>query len=99
MIVAGGMDIVAAVPLLALAIYLKWLGIFYFMQGFQTSGIFIRTIIQIISDTYIFMLVLAITVLGTSFCLYVLVSPDDTQGTYDTPGSALLSTFNLLLVR
>jgi hypothetical protein len=39
-IISGGLGASEAVPFLALAIYLKWIGIFYFMQGFQTSGKF-----------------------------------------------------------
>lgn len=51
-----------AKPTLAVAVYLKWLGLLYHLQAFSVTGALVRMILQIIVDIRWFVLVLLIVV-------------------------------------
>lgn len=87
---------------LALALMLKYLGLFYFLQAFSSFGPLVRMISQIMYDMRHFMVILWIAVLASGSALYSLLHiPDsipDKDNPFNGPGSTLFFLFNMLLL-
>jgi hypothetical protein len=61
------------VVFLALALFLKWLGLLYFLQAFSATGPLVRMVFQIIVDMRHFMMILAVAVLASASSFYALL--------------------------
>ena len=60
--------------LLALAVYLKWFGLLYYLRGFKNTGPLIRMIIEIVKNIKYFLLVLSIAVCAGANLFFVLLN-------------------------
>jgi hypothetical protein len=79
---------------LALALFLKWLGLLYFLQAFSSTGPLVRMVFQIIMDMRYFMVILLVAVLASASSFYSLLhhtrplhSDDDAAVVVDGGGS------------
>ena len=61
------------VVFLALALFLKWLGLLYFLQAFSATGPLVRMVFQIIVDMRHFMAILLVAVLASASSFYALL--------------------------
>jgi hypothetical protein len=61
------------VVFLALALFLKWLGLLYFLQAFSATGPLVRMVFQIIVDMRHFMAILGVAVLASASSFYALL--------------------------
>ncbi|EGD81237.1 Nudt9 protein [Salpingoeca rosetta] len=59
--------------LLAYAVIVQWLRLLYFLLPFDSTGPLIIMILEILKDTYVFLIVLVTVVLGASNSLFVLL--------------------------
>jgi hypothetical protein len=96
---------------LAIALFLKWLGLLYFLQAFSSTGPLVRMVFQIIMDMRYFMLILLVAVLASASSFYALLhharplhSDDDDDGNggsrnpFQGAGKTLFFMFNMLLL-
>jgi hypothetical protein len=94
---------------LALALFLKWLGLLYFLQAFASTGPLVRMVFQIIMDMRHFTAILLVAVLASASSFYALLhharplqSHDDGNGGSDNPfqgaGQTLFFMFKMLLL-
>jgi hypothetical protein len=58
---------------LAIALFLKWLGLLYFLQAFSSTGPLVRMVYQIIVDMRHFMFILLVAVLASASSFYALL--------------------------
>eukprot|EP00045_Choanoeca_perplexa_P017145 m.243226 g.243226 ORF g.243226 m.243226 type:complete len:1747 (-) comp17460_c0_seq1:28-5268(-) len=79
--------------LLSLAVYLKWLGLLYFMQSFRATGVLVRMIIKVVVDIRWFLLILGFVLLGCTNAFYVMIHYDQRGEGYESVSAALFSTF------
>jgi hypothetical protein len=87
-----------AFPLLfALALYLKWLGLVYYLQGFESTGALVQVILRVSADVRWFMLVLAVFLVGLANAFYFLLTPESTSGYVDF-AEGLFTTFNMMIL-
>ena len=82
---------------IAIAVYLKWFGLLYFMQAFQATAALVRMIIRITTDIGWFVLVLLIVLLASGNAIYVLLHEEGGEGYTDVPNT-IFTMFNLLLL-
>jgi hypothetical protein len=98
---------------LAIALFLKWLGLLYFLQAFSSTGPLVRMVFQIIVDMRYFMLILLVAVLASASSFYALLHharplhsggdhDDDDNGGSPNPfrgaGPTLFFMFKMLLL-
>ena len=85
---------------LAVAVYLRWYGVLYYLQPFQSTGPLVRMILAIVYDMRYFMLVLCISIAAvwTSFRLLLLDDATLPLEELGDPANGLLLTFNMLLL-
>lgn len=85
---------------LSLALPCVYLNTLFYLQGYQQSGILVRMVLGITLGSRLFLLILAVIVVGFALSFYVLfetgASEDDIQG-YADVGSSMLSGFTLML--
>jgi hypothetical protein len=100
------------VVFLAIALFLKWLGLLYFLQAFSSTGPLVRMVFQIIVDMRYFMLILLVAVLASASSFYALLhharplhsgdDDDDDNGSSPSPfrgaGQTLFFMFKMLLL-
>jgi WD40 repeat protein len=84
--------------MLALALYVKWLGVLSYMQPFEATGPLVRMIIAILFDVRYFILVLAVAVAATWTSLTLLLPKKDGRERLGDAGNGLYITFNMLLL-
>ncbi|GAB5029895.1 wd40 repeat-containing protein [Nannochloropsis oceanica] len=86
----------------AIASWLLWAKLLVYLRGFKETGPLIRMIWQIVKDTRFFLVVLAVSVMGFSNCLYLLFQEDiqreDAMGTTSPIRSSYGSLFHTVLV-
>ncbi|EWM30632.1 wd-40 repeat protein [Nannochloropsis gaditana] len=86
----------------ALASWLLWAKLIVYLRGFTETGPLIRMIAQIVKDTRFFLVVLAVSVVGFSNCLYMLFQEDiereDAQGVDSPIRTSYGSLFHTALV-
>jgi hypothetical protein len=88
-------------PQLALAELMLWGKVLYFLRAFETTGVYILTMVHIARDIQEFMLIIALFILGFGFAFYVLFNKsdafngEDAEYAYRNIGYALISTFNM----
>ncbi|EGD76392.1 hypothetical protein PTSG_07515 [Salpingoeca rosetta] len=85
---------------LALAVYLRWYGLLYYLQPFQSTGPLVRMILAICFDMRYFLLVLGISIVAGWTSFRLLLRDDTTllvEGLGD-PANGLLLMFNMLLL-
>jgi|EP01046_Picozoa_sp_COSAG06_P029359 hypothetical protein len=88
-------------PQLALAELMLWGKVLYFLRAFETTGVYILTMVHIARDIQEFMLIIALFILGFAFAFYVLFNKsdafngEDAEYAYRNIGYALISTFNM----
>ena len=58
---------------LALALFLKWMGLLYFLQAFSSTGPLVRMVFQIIVDMRYFVSILLVAVLASASSFYALL--------------------------
>ena len=87
---------------LSLCLFLKWLGLFHFLQAFSSTGALIRMVFQIILDMRYFLLLLLIALLAAGSAFYALLHNsdpgDDVSNPFRGAGHALFFMFNMLLL-
>jgi hypothetical protein len=86
---------------LSFCLFLKWLGLLYFLQPFASTGALIRMVFQIVLDMRYFLLVLLIALLAAGSAFYALLhNSHDAEVTnpFRGPGPALFFMFNMLLL-
>jgi hypothetical protein len=94
---------------LAIALFLKWIGLLYFLQAFSSTGPLVRMVFQIIVDMRHFMLILVVAVLASASSFYALLhharpldSDNDNSNGNDNPfqgvGQTLFFMFKMLLL-
>jgi hypothetical protein len=93
------------VAFLALALFLKWLGLLYFLQAFSSTGPLVRMVFQIIVDMRHFMVILLVAVLASASSFYALlhhIHPLHVDDGDDNPfrgaGQTLFFMFKMLLL-
>lgn len=84
--------------MLALALYVKWLGVLSYMQPFEATGPLVRMIIAILYDVRYFILVLAVAVAATWTSLTLLLPEKQGYERLGDAGNGLYITFNMLLL-
>jgi hypothetical protein len=94
------------VVFLSLALFLKWLGLLYFLQPFSSTGALVRMVFQMVLDMQHFLLILLIALFATGSAFYALLhdaQPDTDSGNeilnpFRAPGPTLFFMFNMLLL-
>lgn len=90
------------VVFLAVALFLKWLGLLYFLQAFSSTGPLVRMVFQIIVDMRYFLVVLSIALLAAGSAFYALLhnseSESEANNPFRTPGAALFFMFRMLIL-
>eukprot|EP00043_Microstomoeca_roanoka_P020153 m.238925 g.238925 ORF g.238925 m.238925 type:complete len:1029 (-) comp17117_c0_seq3:453-3539(-) len=81
---------------LAFAAVLQWLGLLYFLLPFERTGPLILMILQILRDTYVFLMVLFAVVLGATNSFFLFLHDRGADGFGDV-ALALFTTINMLL--
>lgn len=88
---------------LSIALYLRWIGVFYFLQPFSSTGPLVRMVLVILQDMRHFLLFLSIVLCATWLSLRLLTIEQDAAFYGNTselngPGDGLLLIFNLLIL-
>jgi hypothetical protein len=94
---------------LALALFLKWLGLLYFLQAFSSTGPLVRMVFQIIMDMQYFMAILLVAMLATASSFYALLhyshlahstndEDDNGRNPFRGVGQTLFFMFKMLLL-
>ncbi|EGD77193.1 WD-40 repeat protein [Salpingoeca rosetta] len=86
----------AARTVLAFTVVLQWIGLLYFLLPFQRTGPLVLMLLQILRDTYVFLAVLLVVVLGATNSLYVFLH-DAGGGGFTDVAQALFTTTTMLL--
>jgi len=84
--------------LLALATYLKWFGILYYLQAFSSTGALVRMIVQIFVDMRWFLVVLSISIGAVTNSFYLMLHHEPDSSGFADAGDALYTMFNMLLL-
>eukprot|EP00049_Salpingoeca_infusionum_P012038 m.213571 g.213571 ORF g.213571 m.213571 type:complete len:2376 (-) comp15086_c0_seq1:317-7444(-) len=84
-------------PLLAVTLYLRWLGLFYFLQALPYTGALIRMVFEIINDIKFFLVVLFIGLMAVASSMHVLLY-EIQESYFSGLLDSLFATFNGVLL-
>jgi hypothetical protein len=82
---------------LGFAVYLKWVGVLYYLQAFDKTSALIRMIFQILNDIWGILIVLSILILGVGSAFYAILRQNGADTQYGNAIKSLFSVFNMLL--
>eukprot|EP00054_Salpingoeca_dolichothecata_P035120 m.4589 g.4589 ORF g.4589 m.4589 type:complete len:314 (+) comp5087_c0_seq1:2942-3883(+) len=82
---------------LSIAVYIRWVGLIYFLQAFENTGPLVRMLLRIIGDIKYIVLLLSLFVFGTAHAFYVVLRAEENSG-FSSPGTALFTSFNMVLL-
>eukprot|EP00054_Salpingoeca_dolichothecata_P029818 m.236650 g.236650 ORF g.236650 m.236650 type:complete len:1190 (-) comp26550_c0_seq4:31-3600(-) len=85
-------------PLLATAVYLKWFGVLYFLQAFESTGPLVRMVVRITHDIRYILLLLTLGVLATGHAFFILLEHENDSLGYDGIGNSLFTSFNMVVL-
>jgi hypothetical protein len=68
---------------IAVALFVRWFGILYYLQPFDSTGALVRMILQIIIDIRWFLMILCIAILAGANAFFLLVRTDDSCAALD----------------
>eukprot|EP00730_Choanoeca_flexa_P003264 TRINITY_DN11346_c0_g1_i2.p1 TRINITY_DN11346_c0_g1~~TRINITY_DN11346_c0_g1_i2.p1 ORF type:complete len:820 (+),score=150.12 TRINITY_DN11346_c0_g1_i2:141-2462(+) len=91
-------------PIAAIAAYLTWIQVLYFLRAYELTGGLVRMVFKVFYYTGPFMMILLIVLLASANCFYVIFSDLDGQdaeamvGADDSVLQVLFKTFRMLLL-
>eukprot|EP00040_Diaphanoeca_grandis_P034404 m.213250 g.213250 ORF g.213250 m.213250 type:complete len:1318 (-) comp33144_c0_seq3:38-3991(-) len=83
---------------LSVLVYLKWFGVYYYLQPVPMLGPVVRMITAVLFDIKDIILVTSILILGLANGLYVLLKTEGDHHGYDDASDALYTTYKMLLL-
>eukprot|EP00911_Craspedida_sp_UC1_P002165 UC1_evm1s1662 len=90
-----------ALPCLATGLYLRWIGMLYYLQAEYHMGQVVRMILAIMWEIRYFMVIMALTIVGAWSSFHLLLLDISEWGSLDPlrdPANGLLIMFNLLIM-
>ena len=90
-----------ALPCLATGLYLRWIGMLYYLQAEYHMGQVVRMILAIMWEIRYFMVIMALTIVGAWSSFHLLLLDISEWGALDPlrdPANGLLIMFNLLIM-
>jgi hypothetical protein len=84
--------------LLSIAVYIRWIGILYYLQAFDSTGPLTQMILQILLDMRPMLLVLFISVVASANSFYVLLQHEDNGGEYNNVAISLFTSFSSFIL-